>query len=117
MGDYKDLSITVRITVVSDTSTEPHEGALGKGVVALLKGIQETGSLNRAAKSLGMAYSKAWRIVKETEAGFGFALIIRDGARGSSLTKQGAELISAYGQILTEITDFANERLVTLLKS
>ncbi len=116
MGDYKDLSITVRITVVSDVSTDSHEGALGKGVVALLEGIQDTGSLNRAAKSLGMAYSKAWRIVKETEAGFGFPLIIRDGARGSSLTEQGSELIAAYAKILAEVTEFANERLATLIK-
>jgi molybdate transport system regulatory protein len=116
MGDYKDLSVVVRITVVSDTCTEPHEGSLGKGVIALLEGIEKTGSLNRAAKGLGMAYSKAWRIVKETEAGFGFTLIDRDGARGSTLTAQGVKLLATYGEILKETTDFANKKLDALLK-
>lgn len=115
MKKYTDLSAMVRLTIVSETSTQPHEGSLGKGVVQLLEGIQESGSLNKAAKSLAMAYSKAWRIVRETEAGFGFPLIIRDGARGSTLTADGEKLVSAYQQVQDEATEFANKRLSELL--
>ena len=39
-------------------------GVFGHGCVLLLQGIAREHSLNRAAKSMGMAYSKAWRIVK-----------------------------------------------------
>lgn len=43
-------------------------GVFGHGCVLLLQGIAREHSLNRAAKSMGMAYSKAWRIVNEAEA-------------------------------------------------
>ena len=61
-------------------------GVFGHGCVLLLQGIAREHSLNRAAKSMGMAYSKAWRIVNEAEGQLGCKLIERDGARGSTLT-------------------------------
>lgn len=57
-------------------------GVFGHGCVLLLQGIAREHSLNRAAKSMGMAYSKAWRIVNEAEGQLGCKLIERDGARG-----------------------------------
>ena len=39
-------------------------GVFGHGCVLLLQGIAREHSLNRAAKSMGMANSKAWRIVR-----------------------------------------------------
>ena len=59
-------------------------GVFGHGCVLLLQGIAREHSLNRAAKSMGMAYSKAWRIVNEAEGQLGCKLIERDGARGST---------------------------------
>ena len=38
-----------------------------------------------AAKGMGMAYSKAWRIIKDTEAALDLQLLNRDGAHGSDL--------------------------------
>ena len=64
-------------------------GVFGHGCVLLLQGIAREHSLNRAAKSMGMAYSKAWRIVNEAEGQLGCKLIERDGARGSTLTPAG----------------------------
>ena len=46
-------------------------GVFGHGCVLLLQGIAREHSLNRAAKSMGMAYSKAWRIVNEAEGQLG----------------------------------------------
>ena len=37
----------------------------GLGVADLLHGVDEFHSLNLAAQHMGMAYSKAWRIVKQ----------------------------------------------------
>ncbi|MGI6217165.1 MAG: winged helix-turn-helix domain-containing protein [Coriobacteriales bacterium] len=105
MGEYDKLYVSLRMTIMAED-----DGALGKGVVTLLKGILEKGSLNQAAKSIGMAYSKAWRIVKETEAGFGFLLINRDGARGSTLTKEGKQLVEMYENLQKELEDYANTR-------
>ena len=36
---------------------------LGEGRVRLLKAIEKTGSLSKAAKSLKMSYKKAWILV------------------------------------------------------
>ena len=63
-------------------------GVFGHGCVLLLQGIAREHSLNRAAKSMGMAYSKAWRIVNEAEGQLGCKLIERDGARGSTLYEE-----------------------------
>lgn len=72
----------------------------GRGIVQLLLGVQEYGSLNRATKAMGMAYSKAWRILNETEAEFGVQLLDRDGAHGSSLTSECEELLKVYSEML-----------------
>ena len=36
---------------------------LGEGRVRLLKAIEKTGSLSKAAKSLNISYKKAWNLV------------------------------------------------------
>ena len=43
-----------------------------------------------------MAYSKAWRIIKDTEAELGIQLLNRDGAHGSQLTEAGDKLLDTY---------------------
>ena len=66
--------------------------AFGPGMSALLRGIEETGSLQGAAQSMNMAYSKAWKMLKESEKAWGFMLTDREtGGRdggGSTLTPQ-----------------------------
>ena len=74
-------------------------GVFGHGCVLLLQGIAREHSLNRAAKSMGMAYSKAWRIVNEAEGQLGCKLIERDGARGSTLTPAGERAIAVYEEL------------------
>ena len=78
-------------------------GVFGHGCVLLLQGIAREHSLNRAAKSMGMAYSKAWRIVNEAEGQLGCKLIERDGARGSTLTPAGERAIAAYEELQADI--------------
>ncbi len=113
MSNYDRLSVDIRLSIIENGNRD--EGTLGKGVFSLLQGIVEFGSLNKAAKSLGMAYSKAWRIVKETEAGFGFLLINRDGARGSTLTEDGLRLVEVYRTLQEEADEFVNKRFRELL--
>ncbi len=68
----------------------------GKGIVMLLERIEQYGSINRATADMGMAYSKAWRILKATEQEFGLTLVYRDGARGSKITEGARKLMEAY---------------------
>ncbi len=83
--------------------------AFGPGVAKLCAGVRETGSLNAAAKRMGMAYSKAWRIMKDTESTLGMQLLVRDGAHGSTLTKECDELLDAYTTIHKKLEEQANE--------
>ena len=80
-------------------------GVFGHGCVLLLQGIAREHSLNRAAKSMGMAYSKAWRIVNEAEGQLGCKLIERDGARGSTLTPAGERAIAVYEELQADINN------------
>ena len=77
--------------------------------------MAEERSLNRAAKRIGMAYSKAWRIIKEAEEQLGCELLARNGARGSTLTDDGQRVLAAYRQLEQELNDLLDRRLPELL--
>ena len=81
----------------------------GRGIANLCLGVREMGSLNAAAKSMKMAYSKAWRIVKETEAALDMQLLNRDGAHGSTLTEAGNKLLDAYLEVDAKLQEVAEE--------
>ena len=94
MEDLTRLKPEVRISIVNPASES--RSVFARGIMQLCVGVSELGSLNAAAKRMGMAYSKAWRIVKDTEAAFGFPLLNRDGAHGSTLTPEGEALVGIY---------------------
>ncbi|MEE0612367.1 MAG: LysR family transcriptional regulator, partial [Collinsella stercoris] len=102
-----------RLTISDDTRDLP--GAFGGGCAALLEGIADEGSLNRAAKRMGMAYSKAWRIVREAEAHLDCELLTRDGARGSRLTPEGERALKGYRELQREVDELIARRLRELL--
>ena len=85
--------------------------------ITLLQGIAREHSLNRAAKSMGMAYSKAWRIVNEAEGQLGCKLIERDGARGSTLTPAGERAIAVYEELQTDINNVIATKANALIAS
>ena len=87
MGQLKNLSTTVRLTVANPSSE--NKSAFGPGIAKLCLGVREMGSLNAAAKGMRMAYSKAWRIIKDTEETL-------DVPHGSTLTEDGNRLLDAY---------------------
>ena len=72
----------------------------GEGPCRLLRGVEETGSLRAASLSMGMAYTKALKILKNAERALGFPLTERtaggkDGG-GSRLTREGKEWLERY---------------------
>ena len=107
------LSAHARLTISDDTRDLP--GAFGGGCAALLEGVADEGSLNRAAKRMGMAYSKAWRIVREAEAHLDCELLTRDGARGSRLTPEGERALKGYRDLQREVDELIARRLRELL--
>jgi molybdate transport system regulatory protein len=101
------MSYKTRITLRAEGSYDGH--GFGRGIELLLLGIEEYGSLNRAAKELGMAYSKAWRIIRQAETEFDLTLIYRDGAHGSTLSEEGRTFLAHYQEMLTAADQAAGE--------
>ncbi len=97
MNQLQKLEPVIKLSVKNPKSDS---GSLfGRGIADLCLGVRNLGSLNAAAKSMGMAYSKAWRIMKETEAALDLQLLHRDGAHGSTLTAEGDVLLDTYIEI------------------
>ena len=101
------LKPVIRLAVMSEDSKSNSQ--FGRGVANLCLGVRELGSLNAAAKDMKMAYSKAWRIVKDTEAALGMQLLDRDGAHGSTLTENGNKLLDAYLEVDEKLQKIAEE--------
>ena len=77
--------------------------AFGPGVAELLEGVRRHGSLQGAARDMAMSYSKAWTIMRNAEAIWGFPLIHRyvggkDGGR-SVLTQQAETTLARNKQM------------------
>lgn len=76
------------------------ERFFGEGPYRLLLLIEQTGSLRSAACEMGMAYTKACKIIQRAESNLGYSLIERKtggkGGGGSCLTDQAKELMHQY---------------------
>jgi len=95
----------------------------GPGICQLLTMIEETGSMHQAAARMGLAYSKAWKMMKTAEEGLGFALTERvSGGRsggGSRITEEGRKMLEQYlafeaearEQVTPKTKDFLNRFL------
>lgn len=72
----------------------------GDGPCRLLQLVEELGSLRSAANDMGMAYTKAIKLIKQTEKAIGCPVTERavggSGGGGSRLTKRGKELVEQY---------------------
>ena len=89
------------------------EKVFGPGIATLLRTVEQTGSLQKASEAMEMAYSKAWKMVRETERLWGVQLTYRDiGGRnggGSVLTPAGRLLLERYESFAAEIKDKCSE--------
>ena len=90
------------------------EKCFGPGVATLLQLVQTCHSLRAAAMQMGMAYSKAWTIVKSAEEHLGFKLLSSTtGGRhggGAQLTEQAAALLEAYTRYCQTLREFAQRQ-------
>ncbi len=76
------------------------ENVIGRGKVELLRLVQESGSINGAAKAMGINYRRAWFLLETLQLCFEEPLYTteRGGAAqgGTKLTKLGDELVARY---------------------
>lgn len=108
MDRLKDFVPEVALFVKNPLSGS--QARFGGPIVDLCLAVRETQSLYAAAEKAGMAYSRAWRIVKEAEADLGFNLFDRSGCQGSELTPAGEKLLDAYLSV-SEALDVEAQRL------
>jgi len=102
--------IKSRIWIESDDNV-----LLGEGRVHLLKAIQETGSLSKAAKSLNISYKKAWQLIDSVNKSAKKPVTINSiggkGGGGAELTEYGISLVTAFDEINKNCWKFLDNEL------
>ncbi len=77
--------------------------ALGPGKADLLALIGQTGSINKAAKRMGMSYMRAWSLVRMMNCCFKEPLVLAkhggEGGGGAELTETGKQILALYRQM------------------
>ena len=110
MNHSPDLRLAVTLRLLDGEG----QRRFGPGVAALLEEVREKRSLRAAAGSMGMAYSKAWRIVRTAEDALGHKLLDSTiGGRhggGAALTEEAEAWLAAYQALREEVDAFAQRR-------
>jgi molybdate transport system regulatory protein len=74
--------------------------SVGPGKIALLEGIDRTGSLSQAARELGMSYRRAWLLLASLNDAFREPVAVTAtggrGGGGAQLTEFGQELVTLF---------------------
>jgi len=90
----------------------------GQGREQLLRQIQATGSINAAAKQMGIAYRKAWTYLDAMEKRLGYPLVHRQkggcGGGSSSLTPEAEQLLAGYDALQDGVKGFVDCRFAGL---
>ena len=95
---------------------ETDEGILiSEGRLQLLRLIEETGSLNKAAKAMNLSYQKAWRLIDDSNRASAQPLILThvggNKGGGTQLTPYGKLLIVTFETINKECWEFLDNQL------
>ena len=85
------------------------EKIFGPGIAELLEHVDELHSLRKATQAMGMAYSKAWTIVKNAETALGFPLLVSTVGGKAELTDRGRQFLSAYRRFESVVHTYADE--------
>lgn len=104
------MRVVSRLFLIDDQENK----FFGEGPARLLKQVEKTGSLHAAAYELGMAYSKATKLLKNAEKSLGFPLTVRKiggkSGGGSILTDEAKDFLKRYETYRDECIR-QNERL------
>ena len=88
---------------------------LGEGRISLLKAIEETGSLSKAAKALGMSYKKAWSLIdavnSRAKSPVCNTTIGGKQGGGTQITAYGKTLIETYESINKNCWEFLDKQI------
>lgn len=90
----------------------------GPGPVELLQLIETTGSINQAAKKMGMSYKKAWEIVNRLNEIVDSPMVITatggEKGGGSALSEEAKQLIAYYQSLRERFRKFMEQETLRL---
>ncbi|MGD1968092.1 MAG: LysR family transcriptional regulator [Desulfobacterales bacterium] len=69
---------------------------IGEGRAKILEHIDQTGSMNQAAKLMKMSYKAVWSKIKVTEKHLNTCIVHTDRKEGSRLSQEGRDLLEKY---------------------
>jgi molybdate transport system regulatory protein len=102
----KEIRIRCWITI----DGEKH---FGPGPAELLERIQESGSISKAAKAMGMSYKKAWDMVEHmnTKGSKPYVTTQKGGSKGggAELTDTGKKVIESYRNLKERLDEVVLE--------
>ncbi len=95
--------------------------AFAEGRRMLLEAIDRLGSLNAAAKELGMSYRAAWGKIKATENALGIKLLVvatgGKGGGGAALTPDAKELLLKYKKYADRMTRLTEKEYLRIFEN
>ncbi|MEY2666346.1 MAG: hypothetical protein RLZZ384_517 [Pseudomonadota bacterium] len=96
-------------------------GILDSRIIELLKAIGQSGSLNQAAKQVGLSYKGAWQIIERANNSSPKTLVSTaiGGTKGggTALTPAGQTLVALFDQLQTEHQSFLKQLNARLLEN
>ncbi|MDA8135684.1 MAG: LysR family transcriptional regulator [Desulfobacteraceae bacterium] len=107
--EKQNLKVRMRIWLESETG----ETLFGEGQITILEAIEREGSINAAAKSLGMGYRSMWGRLKKIEERIGTPLLIRrkGGVSGgqSVLTAEAKLMVEKFRELQQDLNRAAEK--------
>ncbi len=109
------MKVKFKIWMEQDNSV-----AFAEGRRMLLEAVDRLGSLNAAAKELGMSYRAAWGKIKATENALGLKLLdVTTGGKGgggAKLTHDARELVSSYNNYVNKMSLIVEKEFKLMFK-
>lgn len=105
-----DYNVKNRIWISTQEGT-----FLGEGRIKLLKEIDKSGSISKAAKAMNMSYKKAWDLVNSMNKSAGEPVVLRSiggkNGGGSAISEKGQYLIQYYTGLQKDCRLFLENRI------
>jgi len=126
--DYSATDCRKLVDIHNDRIMHPHVKVtfastsrfFGPGTVDLLREIDKCGNVRDACEKCGFSYSKGWTIIRNCEEKFGCSIVERQpgGQTGgsASVTDKGRDLLAAYEELESELSEIADERFKELMR-
>ena len=112
---HNELAIRSKIWIEADG-----EAVFGRGRRFLLEAIDTHGSINQAAKEVGISYRKAWSHIKAMEERLGISLVKRRaGGRnggGAALTADARSFLRKFEVLEDGLRKYVDQRFQALFQ-